>query len=87
MSDNTTAVQAPAKTGFTTDADGKPSVMRVMSMISLFASIYFGAITINMAEPNQMGVYITSMFLLGAFAPKALQKFIENAYPSSKLNS
>ncbi len=49
--------------------------MRVMSFISLFAAIGAGYITLT-GTPND-GVMITFGFLLGAFAPKALQKFTE----------
>jgi hypothetical protein len=67
--------------GFLKDADGKPSSMRLMSLIALFASIYFAWMTLHSATSSQNGVYITTAFLLAAFAPKALQKFIENYYP------
>ena len=67
--------------GFLKDADGKPSSMRLMSVIALFASIFFGWMTIESDAPNQNGVFITTAFLLAAFAPKALQKFIENYSP------
>jgi len=53
-------------------------------MIALFASIGFGAITIlNRAEGrNENGLFITFAILLGAFAPKALQKFAEVKFPT-----
>ena len=70
--------------GFLREADGKPSVMRLMSVIALFASIWFGWITLNSNAESQNGVYITTAFLIAAFAPKALQKFIENYYPTDK---
>lgn len=81
--DATSAVPTSTGTppGFLKDADGKPSSMRLMSVIALFASILFGWMTIESAAQNQNGVFITTAFLLGAFAPKALQKFIENYYP------
>ncbi len=77
---------APKKipTGFLRDDDGKPSSMRLMNVIALFASIWFGWVTLNGDLPNQTGVYITSAFLIAAFAPKALQKFIENYYPKGE---
>jgi len=62
-----------------TDDNGNISSMRVYSGIALIASIVFGALTINnMDSPGVInGIYITFGFLLGAFAPKALQKFAE----------
>jgi len=44
--------------------------------MSLLAAIAFGGLTILM-KTSEPGVYITMGFLLGAFAPKALQKFAE----------
>jgi hypothetical protein len=67
--------------GFLKDDEGKPSSMRLMSLIALFASIGFGWMTLSSNATSQNGVYITTAFLLAAFAPKALQKFIENYYP------
>lgn len=70
--------------GFLKDNDGKPSSMRLMSLIALFTSIWFGWITIKSTAVDKNGIYITTAFLLAAFAPKALQKFIENYYPKDK---
>jgi hypothetical protein len=77
----------PNKSGFLNDHQGNPSSMRLMSVVALIASIIFGLITIQdavSAEPskNLNGLYITVAFLLGAFAPKALQKFAESKFPS-----
>ena len=63
------------KTGFLDDHQGNPSSMRVMSVIALLASIGFGVITVLYPEENNQGLYITTVFLIAAFAPKALQKF------------
>lgn len=78
---STTPNPTPTSPGFLRDAEGKPSSMRLMSVVALFASIWFGWITISSTTENQNGVFITTAFLLAAFAPKALQKFIENYYP------
>ena len=67
--------------GFLKDGNGKPSSMRLMCFLALFASIWFGWMTLHSNVASQNGVYITSGFLLAAFAPKALQKFIEEYYP------
>ena len=65
--------------GFLEDDKGNLSSMRLMCVISLIASIGFGLITTlhSAASQNENGLYITSAFLLGAFAPKAVQKLIE----------
>ena len=52
--------------------------MRVMSFIALLASVWFGQLTLTVAANPESGIYITSAFLISAFAPKALQKFIES---------
>ncbi len=76
------------KAGFLEEDSGARSSMRLMSMISLGASIMFGVMTLNAslydtnktaqkAEGNSNGIILTAMFLVGAFAPKAVQKFAE----------
>lgn len=81
-SGNTAIVGAP---GLLTDDQGKRSMMRMMSLLALIASIWFAWMTITDANnTNNEGVYITTAFLLAAFAPKAMQKFIENSYPPQK---
>ena len=72
-------------TGVLTDHHGKPSAMRLMSFIALLASIWFAWITLTDTNTtNNEGVYITTAFLMAAFAPKAFQKFVENSYPMLK---
>lgn len=69
--------------GLLTDDRGKRSMMRLMSFIALIASIWFAWMTLtDSITTSNEGVYITTTFLLAAFAPKALQKFIENSYPA-----
>jgi hypothetical protein len=68
--------------GFFSETSGKPSSMRLMCFIALLSSIWFGFLAITLADgKNENGLYITTAFLLAAFAPKALQKFLENYYP------
>ena len=60
------------------EANGQTSSMRVMCFCSLIVSMIFGFITL--AQPSvdsNTGIYITFDFLVGAFAPKAVQKFTE----------
>jgi len=66
--------------GYFQEANGTNSSMRLMCFISLLASILFGALTIYLgttAHPSSDGIIITFGFLVGAFAPKAVQKFAE----------
>ena len=57
------------------EANGQTSSMRVMCFCSLIVSMVFGFITLT--TPTTDGVVITFGFLVGAFAPKAVQKFAE----------
>jgi hypothetical protein len=64
--------------GYLTDDYGNPSTMRVMSWLSFFACIITaGLVLIRPPQDPFTGLYIFSAFLLGAFVPKALQKFAE----------
>ncbi len=75
------------KPGFFAEDNGTKSSMRLMCFTSLIAAIVFGTLTINISSmksdkdavrpDTSTGIYITFSFLLGAFAPKALQKFAE----------
>lgn len=55
--------------------NGKYSTMRAMSFIALIAAIVLGAMTITSKDSD--GKYMTTVFLVAAFAPKAVQKFAE----------
>jgi hypothetical protein len=82
-----TKPQITRKTGFLEDDQGNPSSMRLMGAIALIASIVFGLLTTlhPVANKGTNGLYITMAFLLGAFAPKALQKFAEVKFPPKGL--
>lgn len=70
--------------GYLTDDEGHPSSMRLMSIVALMAAIAFGILTLlDGADHDYNGLYLTTAFLLGAFAPKALQKFAERKFPLS----
>lgn len=70
------------------DHSGKPSTMRMMNVLSLFASMVFGymAMAHPVASQGENGIYITFGFLVGAFAPKAIQSFSENKIMKGKRN-
>ena len=77
------AAKPPKEVGYLEDDHGNPSSMRLMSVVALLASICFGLLTIQHPAANKdaNGLYITIAFLLAAFAPKALQKFVEGKFP------
>ena len=79
MSDETPA----RKLGFLEDHQGNASSMRLMSVVALLASIAFGGLSLlGPAKDNPNGLYVTTAFLIAAFAPKALQKFAESRFPA-----
>lgn len=65
--------------GFLEEEPGRKSAMRAMSLCALAAAIVFGALTLLHPEASEgdNGIYITFSFLIAAFAPKALQKYVE----------
>jgi hypothetical protein len=74
--------------GFFSEDNGNKSAMRLMSFMALLAAILFGLITVVQCGAGEgdggvtPGVWITLVFLLAAFAPKALQKFAEEKLPA-----
>ena len=61
-------------TGFLEEAPGDKSSMRLMCFLSLLAAIGFGFLEVKAAASFP---YVTTMFIVGAFAPKSVQKFAE----------
>lgn len=75
-------VEQTQTVGFLDEDNGTKSSMRLMCFISLMAAIGFGAITLLRAGTDgSTGLFMTMGFLLGAFAPKALQKVVEEKLP------
>lgn len=68
------------KTYFWEEAPGVQSSARIMQAIVLCMLIYFNYLFINLPEfkIDQGFVTINVIWLIGAFAPKYLQKFIES---------
>lgn len=62
---------------FLQDDHGNASSMRLMCLLSLVAAMGVAVLAILRPTPTGNEVYIFYGFLLGAFAPKALQKHIE----------
>ena len=71
-----------ADSGFFQEDNGSYSSMRLMCFVSLLSAVVFGFLTIQLKPENQNGIYITFGFLIGAFAPKAVQKFAEQKIPT-----
>lgn len=65
------------ETGFLTEDNGTKSSMRLMSMMSLAVAIIFGGFIIYSKTPDPNAMYIFTLFFLGAFCPKLIQKFVE----------
>jgi hypothetical protein len=68
-----------------TDDNGNPSTMRVMSWFAFIAAVATAVIIfIRPPEDPFTGLYVFTAFLLGAFVPKALQKFAETPLRAPK---
>lgn len=63
------------KAGYLQDDNGNSSSMRLMCLLSLLGAFLFGWMAIDKGGDN--GLYVFFGFLAGAFAPKAIQKFVE----------
>ena len=62
---------------FFSDDDGNPSSMRLMSMLSLIVAALLAAVEVMGWGSADGNTELVLYFLLGAFAPKAVQKFAE----------
>lgn len=65
------------KIGFLQEDVNTNSSMRLMSFISLIASITIAMITLFGTNLKDVGVQLSYSFLVAAFAPKAIQKYAE----------
>ena len=63
---------------FLQEKNGKNSLMRLMSLFSLFTAIAFGGVSVFNPNLSDTAKEMTLMFLTAAFAPKAIQRFGEN---------
>lgn len=66
------------QTGYFQEDNGNKSSMRVMSFLSFLMACASGFLLLTRptADPAT-GLYVFTGFLLGAFVPKAIQKFAE----------
>ena len=71
------------ETGYLTDDEGNPSSMRLMSVISLGAAVILAGMAVwkDCAQTDVMQYVF--LFLLGAFAPKTIQKQMEKRVEAS----
>jgi len=73
--------------GYTTDDNGKPSMMRAMSIISMGTAVILAFILMQAilsgfsGDGILVGFYLVLSFLITATAPKALQKWVERRFP------
>lgn len=65
--------------GFLEERPGHQSAMRAMSAVALLCAVGFGVFTLAEPTVGREGTYVTLAFLIAAFAPKAIQKFAEDA--------
>ena len=57
---------------------GEQSSMRIMCMISLWMGSLLGWFAILTKQLDMNVIALVSLFIVAAFAPKAVQKFAEN---------
>ncbi len=62
--------------GYFAEDNGNKSWMRAMCFVALLTSMGLAVLTL-LVDDSANGVYLTLMFLVAAFAPKAVQKFAE----------
>jgi hypothetical protein len=67
---------------FLEDDSGNRSLIRVMSVVSLIGAITFASLAI--LKNSAMAFDLAQLFLIAAFAPKTVQKFIENKTDTAK---
>jgi hypothetical protein len=60
---------------FLEDDNGNHSSMRLMSVIALVAAVLLAFIAV--LQESAMALDLVKLFLVAAFAPKAIQKFAE----------
>lgn len=60
------------------DESGKPSSMRLMSMVSLLVAAGLAVIEVFEWGSAESKTELVLYFLIAAFAPKAVQKFAED---------
>lgn len=61
--------------GYLQDDNGNNSSMRGMCFLSLLGAFFFGWVAVTKGGENSLIVYFG--FLIAAFVPKGLQKFVE----------
>ena len=67
-----------SETGYFTEDNGNKSWMRAMCFVDLLTAIACAMISLLVGGANSVnGIYLTSIFVVAAFAPKAVQKFAE----------
>lgn len=65
------------KIGFFEEAEGVKSSLRLMSFLSFIVSVAFSFIAFQFEHIGSEHLTIIFGFLVGAFAPKVVQKFAE----------
>lgn len=68
-----------ADKGWLSDHDGNPSSMRLMSLLALLVAAGLACVEVFGWGSGSDKTELVLYFLVAAFAPKAVQKFAENA--------
>ena len=62
---------------FMTDDEGNPSSMRLMSLLALLVAAALAGVEVSGVGNPESQTELVLYFLVAAFAPKAVQKFVE----------
>ncbi|MDZ7766923.1 MAG: hypothetical protein U5K00_21325 [Melioribacteraceae bacterium] len=75
--DQNSAINPQQNKTYLSDDKGNKSLMRLMSFIALISAMIISAVILILDMISLHSVSLVSLFIFGAFAPKALQKFAE----------
>ena len=64
--------------GFFDEKQGERSMMRLMNFLSLIIAAGIACFAIGTKQLDANVIAMVTMFLVGAFVPKAIQKYAEN---------
>jgi hypothetical protein len=77
--------KCPETAGVFQEDNGSNSLTRVMSFMCLIAALLSGGLIIWKGSQGGDGLYIFTILMVAAFAPKVIQKFAESKVVQDKI--
>lgn len=68
-----------SKVGFFEETAGNQSMMRLLSFLSFFVAVFIAVYSILTKQYDVQVMTYFGFFMVAAFVPKAVQKFVENS--------